>query len=1290
MGSKGSSSSSFSPPPEVVEAYREALGYGRAAMGQQYAPYTGEITAPLTPTQESGIYNVNRAVGTAIPYFGQATGLTADVAGRTITPQQFSQQAIQEYMSPYTSAVANSTFANLREQQKQEQEGLQTGAIRAGAFGGDRAGIASANLARQQDLATAQAMSNIYNQGYGQAVGLFGQQQGVNLAAQQADALRQLQAAQQLAGLGTGLQSSVLQGAQAQLAAGAQQQAVQQAINSGYYNQYLAAQAYPYQQAQFFANLATGVGGQMGGTTTGTPAQPSPVGSIFGALGALGSIMSDKRAKENIRPIGKTNDGQTIYRFNYKGDDVTQIGLLAQEVEKKHPEAVTTINGIKGVDYKEATDDSVRSMGGGVVPSSTRHNFAAGGPSINEEEDPMIPYKAGVPSKVLQIPKLARIGGSKPNFGGEPPKQPGGGPSEKDFKGAASGLGAVYNKLTTPTAVESAQKILDNSDDFMKVISNLSFALGGAATRPRFENGEEVPVTEETKTVSLGDVKPSKDDSDLPPAFRKGEIAPAADAEGTPAGGLVPRPDIPLPPESSERPRDLSYPLLRREEGFVPKAFWDVNAPRVGYSSDTKTSPEGKVERVGFGTTSTRDEAEHDLTRRVVEGQEWIKSQIGEDNWNRLSPESRAAMTSMRYQYGQYPKNVLVAATTGDNELVAKAISSAAGPTPERRQREAALIRGQDQGLGAYEPGGERYLKGGLGMVGGGTKSAPSAEASVAATTGDRKWNLGMAGEGKRSIIESIMDRDFDPIQKRALFSFFAGMAASPSPWFGQQLGAGMAAASNVYNESMNKQADLDIRKQQLGMEQQKIGIQEQLANVQEKTKAIEALKFWQSRFKQIPTAEGFSYLDTTTGQTISQDEYNSQMATVMKQLKISPTETGTAAPKPGLAPTAPAGAATAPSGGVAPQPKPEVAAPKTAVEEPKAPAAPATVEVPKPTTAAPQKPAAVEAKETPASQSAEADMYKDVRDDYNPIVLRAKADEQRKIAANAQKLGDLAGAKNANDTADSYSKKAVEITENKIPVIFKDGRVGRLPAIEQEALRTESAKESQKINVEQNTKWMNEQADAQVRRDLLMSRTNELANILETYETGRFAEQKANLVASLRAIGINVPPTATSDPAKFEQFIKNQINNVFDEVKAIGGQVRVAEIQGLQQAQAGPGMQPEANRAILGYTRGVLNWENKKFDDSVDAIRDQGINRFNRAEWMRGWSKQNSLDNYIKDGKKSVAAMGATPQDAADLEEGQHYILKKGQFGVDRDGKYVFKTRQKDGVAEGAMVPVR
>lgn len=1293
--SKGSSSSTFTPPPEVVAAYKEALGYGRAAMGQQYQPYTGEITAPLTPTQESGIYNVNRAVGTAIPYFGQATGLTADVAGRTIAPQQFSQEAIQQYQSPYTQAVANATFANLREQQRQEQEALQGQAIRAGAFGGDRAGIAAANMARQQDLATAQAMSQIYNQGYGQAVGLFGQQQGVNLQAQQADAARQMQAAQQLAGLGTGLQGSVLQGAQAQLAAGAQQQAVQQAINSGYYNQYLGAQAYPYQQAQFFANLATGVGGQMGGTTTGQQAQPSPVGSIFGALGAIGSIMSDKRAKENIKPIGKTNDGQTIYRFNYKGDHTTQIGLLAQEVEKKHPEAVTTINGLKGVDYKEATDDSVRSMGGGVVPTSQRHNFAGGGHTIDEEEDPMVPYVSGVPAKVRQIPKLAKIGGSKPNFGGTPPG-PAQGPSSKDFAGAAEGLGAIYDKFKSSDSKMSGFENLGKDFEDMLPASAFSAAFaarGGAigGLRPRFADGEKVPKTDETITVSQSDSDPNpglSPKSDLPPAFRKGEISGQADAEGTPVGGVVPRPDIPLPPESSERPRDLSFPLLRREEGFVPKAFWDVNAPRVGYSSDTKTTPEGNVERVGFGTTSTREEAEHDLTRRVVEGQNWIKSQIGEDNWNNLSPEAKAAMTSLRYQYGQYPKNVLAAAMTGDNEQVAKAIAAAPSPTPERNVRQANLVRGQDQGLGAYEPEGARYLKGGLGAVGGGGSggSRKAQEASVAATdaaSGDRKWNFGMAGEGKRSVIESMMDRDFDPIQKRALFAFFAGMAASPSPWFGQQLGAGMQAASNVYNQSMDKQAELGVKGQQMELEKQKIGVSQQLADVQEKTKAIEALKFWQSRFKQIPTAEGFSYLDTTTGQTISQDEYNRQMGQITKQLKLTPTDTNVVAPKPGLAPAAGAGAA--PAGGLAPQPKPEVKVQPETDGGAGAETAPVTIpkptEIPKPTAEA--KPSEAPAKVVEAAKpkaETETAIYQNVRDDYNPIVLREKADEQRRLAANAQKLGDLAGAKAANDLADSYSKKAIDITENKVPVVFKDGTVGRIPQIEQEALRTEGVKESQKINVAENTKWMNSEADAQAKRDMLSSRINQLANILETYESGRFAEQKANLVASLKAMGINVPNFDTSNPAKFEEFIKNQINNVFDEVRSIGGQVRVAEIQGLQQAQAGPGMQPEANRAILGYSRGMLNWENKRFDDAVDAVDKNGIQNFNRAKWMKEWSKANDLNDYVNKGKKSVAALGATPDNPADLEEGQHYIMKQGQFGLDA-GKWIYRgVGERDG----------
>lgn len=49
---------------------------------------------------------------------------------------------------------------------------------------------------------------------------------------------------------------------------------------------------------------------------------------------------SDRRLKDNIEPIGKLFDGQKVYRYNLKGDDEKRIGLMAQEVEKRYPDAV--------------------------------------------------------------------------------------------------------------------------------------------------------------------------------------------------------------------------------------------------------------------------------------------------------------------------------------------------------------------------------------------------------------------------------------------------------------------------------------------------------------------------------------------------------------------------------------------------------------------------------------------------------------------------------------------------------------------------------------------------------------------------------------------------------------------------------------------------------------------------------------------------------------------------------------------------------------------------------------
>jgi hypothetical protein len=52
---------------------------------------------------------------------------------------------------------------------------------------------------------------------------------------------------------------------------------------------------------------------------------------------------------------GKTDDGQNIYSYKYKGGKHLHLGLMAQEVEKKTPEAVVTLpSGLKAVDYSKA------------------------------------------------------------------------------------------------------------------------------------------------------------------------------------------------------------------------------------------------------------------------------------------------------------------------------------------------------------------------------------------------------------------------------------------------------------------------------------------------------------------------------------------------------------------------------------------------------------------------------------------------------------------------------------------------------------------------------------------------------------------------------------------------------------------------------------------------------------------------------------------------------------------------------------------------------------------------
>jgi hypothetical protein len=287
----------------------------------------------------------------AQPYYQDATAATK--AGmQNVGPLTAAQ--IQQYQNPFTQAVVDPTVRALQQQQGQQLSEQQGQAIRSGAFGGDRSGLARATLQGQQGLALGQAIAPIYERGYNTAVQTAMGQQGVVAA----DLARQLAGGQQLGNLGSAAQNAALTGAQAQIAAGTLPQQTKQAEDTAKYQQYLQEKGYPFQTTQFLAGIAEGTGALSGNTTTQTQG-----GGFFS---------SDARLKENIEPIGELFDGQTVYRYNYKDDKhkKTQIGLIAQEAAKeKKPGVGVDDDGFLAVNYHDVTDEAAEA-GKGLVPSS--------------------------------------------------------------------------------------------------------------------------------------------------------------------------------------------------------------------------------------------------------------------------------------------------------------------------------------------------------------------------------------------------------------------------------------------------------------------------------------------------------------------------------------------------------------------------------------------------------------------------------------------------------------------------------------------------------------------------------------------------------------------------------------------------------------------------------------------------------------------------------------------------------------------------------------------------------
>jgi len=344
-GSQQTTSTVNTGPWSVQAPYLEA-GFSTAqdlyGKNKDNKYYSGETVAPLNDAQ-------NIALDTTI---GLGSGVNQGVAaaGRNNV-----DTLEGKYLDPASNPWLTNTFnsaADAVTRQYQTATAPQTAGAMAGA--GRYGSGAYQNQVRGNQLDLGKSLGNLATSIYG---GNYQNERGNQMtAAGQAGGINQAQYINPSAALG----------------AGNIRQQQQQNVNNSNMAAYNYNRDQPTNALNTYLSQIQGNYGQSGTTTQSSPIYSNPGSSALGGILGLGSLItpgasgvsalgnifgkSDRRLKVDIRPIGKSNDGQTLYLYRFLGEPNFQVGLMAQDVELLRPDAVVEIDGVKHVDYARALE----------------------------------------------------------------------------------------------------------------------------------------------------------------------------------------------------------------------------------------------------------------------------------------------------------------------------------------------------------------------------------------------------------------------------------------------------------------------------------------------------------------------------------------------------------------------------------------------------------------------------------------------------------------------------------------------------------------------------------------------------------------------------------------------------------------------------------------------------------------------------------------------------------------------------------------------------------------------
>jgi len=252
----------FTREAPQIEARKLQLMDTASGFAKDPVTIPGQDVVDFTNLQNEAFTRTQQGLGKFQPYLNEATqNLLSSTAAYDPST------AYKQYMNPYQNEV----ISGIEQQFDKMENQANLSAAQAGAFGGARQGIQTAELGAQRAQAVGQAQAQNYQQAQQQAQAQFSNQMQ-----------RQQSAAQGLAGLGA-QQQALQQGdvASAMSAGSVQQQRLQQ-VSDAKYRQDLQQLYEPYQRLGFVSDIYQGMPSSGMSTTMGTSPMTNPLAQAVG------------------------------------------------------------------------------------------------------------------------------------------------------------------------------------------------------------------------------------------------------------------------------------------------------------------------------------------------------------------------------------------------------------------------------------------------------------------------------------------------------------------------------------------------------------------------------------------------------------------------------------------------------------------------------------------------------------------------------------------------------------------------------------------------------------------------------------------------------------------------------------------------------------------------------------------------------------------------------------------------------------------------------------------------